>query len=369
MQRSVILAIGLAIAVALWMLSGTLVDASRTENLPDTGIGSAAAAQPMRVQIAQSEASVVDRSIRVLGQLEPRRRVILRAETEGKVARLPVLRGAWVEAGAVLVELAEDDRPAQLARAEAELAARELELAASEKLGSQGMQARTQIKQTQAALASAEAELARLRVDIDRLRIRAPFAGVVETRDVELGSLVQRGDEVLELVDNSRLKAVGQVPQQSAGDLELGQRVRVALLDGTETSGRLSYLSRVADAQTRSFKIEAEIPNPELALASGVSAELSIKVGEERGHFVSPAVLTLDDDGRIGVRTVDDSDQVRFYPITLIHAQMDGVWVSGLPLQVRIITQGQGFVSEGEQVKPVKPVKPVNETETIRERS
>lgn len=354
MQRSVILAIGLATAVTLWMISGTLVDASRSEQPTGSSANSAAPIQPMRVLVLESEASRVDREILLQGQLEPFRRVLLRAETDGKVTRLPVDKGARVEAGAVLVELAADDRPAQLARAEAELAARQLELAASEKLGSQGMQARTQIKQTQAAVASAQAELARLKLDIDRLQIRAPFAGTLESRDIELGSLVQRGDEVLELVDNSRLKAVGQVPQQTAGDLKLGQRVRVKLLDGTETNGRLSYISQVADAQTHSFRIEAEIPNPELALASGVSAALNIKVGEERGHFVSPAVLTLNDDGSIGVRTVTQDDQVRFYPIELIHAEMDGVWVSGLPLKARIITQGQGFVSEGERVTPVQ---------------
>ncbi|MEA3638518.1 MAG: efflux RND transporter periplasmic adaptor subunit [Lamprobacter sp.] len=353
MKRSVILAIGLATAVTLWMLSGALVDASRTEQPDDSALASAAAAQPMRVLVSESAASSIDREIRILGHLEPWRRVRLRAETEGKIARLPVARGAQVDTGSVLVELAEDDRPAQLARAEAELAARQLELAASEKLGSQGMQARTQIKQTQAALASAQAELARLRLDIDRLQIRAPFAGVVETREVELGSLVQRGDEILELVDNRRLKAVGQVPQQSASALQLGQSVAITLLDGTQARGQLSYIAQVANPQTRSFRIEADISNPELALASGVSAELHIKIGEERGHLISPAVLTLDDAGRMGVRTVDASDRVAFYPVTLIHSQADGVWVSGLPLQARIITQGQGFVSEGERVKPV----------------
>ncbi|WP_462321663.1 efflux RND transporter periplasmic adaptor subunit [Halochromatium sp.] len=354
MQRSVILAFGLATAVTLWMLSGTLVDASRVQQPTDGKAESVASLQPMRVLVSASQAAEVDREILTQGQLEPRRRVKLRAETDGKVARLPVEKGASVEAGAVLVELAEDDRPAQLARAEAQLAAHQLELAASETLGSQGMQARTQIKQTQAAVASAEAELARLRLDIDRLQIRAPFAAVVEARDVELGSLVQRGDEVAELVDNSRLKATGQVPQQSAADLELGQPVRVKLLDGTEANGRLSYISQVADAQTHSFRIEADIPNPDLALTSGVSAELRIMVGKERGHFLSPAVLTLSDDGRIGVRTVDDHEQVSFYPVRLIHAEMDGVWVSGLPLNVNIIIQGQGFVSEGERVTPVQ---------------
>ncbi len=352
-HRSVILALGLATVTLVWMLSGTLVGTARMPPQAPDATHAEASQQRMRVLVTASEAAPVEREVRVQGHLEPWRRVRLRAETEGRVVQLAAEKGALVETDAVLVALAEDDRPAQLARAEADLAARQLELSASERLGSQGMQARTQIKQTQAALAAAEAEIARLQLDIERLRIRAPFAGVIETREVELGSLLQRGDELLELVDTSRLKAVGQVPQQSAGALQHGQRVIVTLLDGTQTEGHLGFISQVADAQTRSFRVEAEIPNPERRLASGVSAELRIQVGEERGHFISPAVLILDDSGRLGVRAVDADDQVHFHPIALIRTEMDGVWVSGLPPQARIITQGQGFVTEGEAVEPM----------------
>ncbi len=343
-------------AVTVWMLSGALVGASRrpqpASDASDDSQQDATIAA-MKVLVSTSDAQRIDREIQVQGQLEPRRRVILRAETEGKVEQLPAEKGDWVEQGAILVVLAADDRPAQLARAEAEVAARRHELSAFETLGTQGMQARTQIKTAQAALASAEAELARLKVDIERLKIRAPFAGVVETRDIELGSLLQRGDEVLELVDNSRLKGVGHVPQQSAGALQLGQPVTVELLDGSLAEGRLTYIARMADAQTHSFRVEAEIPNPDLKLASGVSAELRIKVGEETGHFLSPAVLALDDLGQIGVRAVDARDRVHFYPISLVRTESDGVWVSGLPPRLRIITRGQGYVSEGERVEPI----------------
>jgi multidrug efflux system membrane fusion protein len=307
----------------------------------------------MRVQVTDSLAQAIPKEVVVQGQLEPWRRVTLRAEAEGRVVALPVEKGTWVEAGTLLVELAEDDRPAQLARAEAEVAARALELSASETLGQQGMQARTQIKNAQAGLAAAQAELERLRLEIERLSIRAPFAGVVQSREVEIGSLLQRGDAILELVDNARLKATAQVPQQRAGALEPGAAVKVELLDGQETQGLLSYISRVADAQTRSFRVEAEVPNPDRRLAGGVSVELRIRTGEARGHFLSPAALTLNDQGEIGVRTLDAQDRVHFVLVSLLRTELDGVWVAGLPDSARIITRGQGFVSEGEVVAPV----------------
>ena len=155
------------------------------------------------------------------------------------------------------------------------------------------------------------------------------------------------------LVDESVLKAVGQISQQSVGKLRLGQQLRVRLLDGREAKGYVTYISRVGDAETHSFRVEAEIPNPERILNAGTSAELSIAVNKEPAHFLSPAVLALDDSGIVGVKSVNNEDIVNFYPIDLVRSEASGIWVSGLPEQVRVITQGQGFVNAGEAVIPV----------------
>lgn len=356
LQRPALLSLALALVATLWMLSGTLTGDGDEGPRPEE---SARSGEPPRVLITDSQARAVAREVSVQGQLEPWRRVTLRAQVEGQVEALPVEKGAWVEAGTVLAELAEDDRPEQLARAEAEVAAAALELTASETLGEKGMQAQTQIKRAQADLARARAERARLRLERERLTIRAPFAGVVETRAVELGSLLQHGDPVLELIDTSRLKATARVPQQRASVLALGQPVAVALLDGTEVRGRLIYISQVADAKTRDYRVEAEVDNPDrrrlFDRAGGVSAELRIRTGELAGHFLSAAALTLNDRGEIGVRVVDEENRVRFFPVDVTRTQSDGIWVTGLPESARIITRGQGFVSEGERVVPVSP--------------
>jgi len=154
-------------------------------------------------------------------------------------------------------------------------------------------------------------------------------------------------------VDDSVLKAVGRVSQQSAGQLQLGQAVTLRLLDGREAEGKLTFISRLGDADTHSFRVEAEIPNPQGAISSGVSAELRIAVGREAAHFLSPAVLSLDDAGQVGVKSVQDDGSVRFDPIELVRTEAEGIWVSGLPGEARVISQGQGFVNAGEAVIPV----------------
>lgn len=350
MNRSTYLSLGLLSAVVVWMLSGAIASVPETK--------APGAEQPMtrpvmKVRVADLNAEQITREIVIQGELEPLRHVEIRAQTASRVIGLPMGRGQSVDSGTLLVSLAEEDRPAQLKRARAEVANQKLEVSGARKLSEQGLQAQNRLRAAEAALAAAEAESARARLELDYTRIEAPFAGILEERYVELGSHLEKGDRVALLVDESTLKAVGRVSQQSAGKLSLGQSIRVRLLDGREAEGRVTYISRVGDSETHSFRVEAEVPNPDGLLTAGTSAELRIAVSREAAHFVSPAVLSLDDTGEVGVKSVNAGGKVEFFPIELVRTEADGVWVSGLPPRVRVITQGQGFVTTGEPVIPV----------------
>lgn len=349
MKRSGFLALALAMAVAIWMFSGAL-NGSVTPKLP---MREANKVQPMKVSVIDLRVDRITREIVAQGQLESRRTLQLRAQTGGRVVALPVAKGSRVAEGELLVQLAEEDRRAQIARAQAEVTSQRLQVQGHRKLKQQGLQAETQLKAAEAALAAVTAELERLQLDLSHTRITAPFAGVLETRQVEVGSFVDRGDQVAELVENSELLAVAQIPQQSVARLELGQRVRVRLLDGRETQGKITYIASVAEPQTRSFRVEATVSNADSAFPAGVSAELHIAVAEEPAHFLSPAALTLDDQGRVGIKAVASGNTVTFHPVTLVRTQTDGVWVAGLPESVRVIVQGQSFVIPGQVVAPV----------------
>jgi multidrug efflux system membrane fusion protein len=349
MKRSTYLSLGLLAATGAWMLSGPLMSSVRPPAAPEV-----APPDPrMSVSVVTLSAGTVTRRIVVQGQLEPRRQVAVSARTAGRVVELPVDKGATVKRGDVIAVLGKDDRPALVAKAEAQVARRELELEAAQRLRARSMQSEVQLKLARAELASAKADLELARLDLARTQIRAPFDGVLEQRRVEQGSLLESGDEVAQVLDESTLKAVGHVPQVDATALAEGQAVEVMLLDGRSASGRITYIARAADSQTRSFRVEAEIPNPEARLNAGMSAELRIAVGSARAHFISPAMLSLDPSGRVGVKSVADDDIVHFHEAEVVRTQADGVWVSGLPGDVRVIVQGQGFVNAGERVVPV----------------
>jgi multidrug efflux system membrane fusion protein len=350
MKRSAFISIGLVLIVSLWMLSGTISRSVPHEPVEEKQTQVA----PMKVLVNTLSAQPVVREIVVQGDLEPRRLVDIRAETAGRVVELPVEKGAQVAKGELLMKLSEDDRPAQIARVKAQIASFKLEVEGARKLQKEGYQSRTQLKTAEANLAAARAELEALQIDLDRTQIKAPFDGVLEDRFVEKGSLVERGDAVVSFVDKQTLEAVGYIPQQSANRLAIGQPVKVRLLDGGEAEATISYISSVAESGTRSFRIEADVPNPELKLAAGVSAEIRISVSQEMAHFISPAALTLNDRGEVGIKAVNSENHVEFYPISLVRTDADGVWVSGLPGTVNIIVQGQGFVAQDELVEPVQ---------------
>ena len=355
MKTSHVIAVGVVIALVLWISSGYVINGSSATPTTQAQLDREIS---MKVRVKTFNIEQVSSVVFVQGQLEPWRSVDLRAETSGTVDAVNVESGIRVSKGDVLVHISMDDREIRLARSTAQLEQSRADLEASERLFSKKMQSENNVRAARANVAVAEAELANIKLEISRTSVRAPFDGVIEKRSTELGTLLERGDSVVSVVDDARLKATAQVPQQSVGSLTQGQAVNVTLITGEEVDGTLTFISRLADKSTRSYRIEVEIPNSGLELVSGLSAVLEIPTGEASGHYLPPSLLTLHDDGRLGVMAVDESDKAMFFPLTLIRSQEGGVWVSGLPDKARLVTFGQGFIQSGEKVIPV------DETET-----
>ena len=350
-SRSYLLSAGIIVATAGWLASGYIAqDADGAVPEPAPVPAAAPAAEPMRVAVERLAGEAVVRELSVQGQAEPNRHVVLKVETDGRVEQLPAERGSPVQAGQPLVQLATDDRQARLARAEALVARHAEELAAFESLRSQGFQSTTDASRARADLASAKADLAAIALDIDRTVIHAPFEGVLESREVELGEAVRSGDPLLTVVDIDPLVVSGQVPQHSIAQLSQRAPATVILATGERLQGRVRYIARMSDPQTRTFRVEVEVPNPDGTLPAGVSAELRFPLDTVHTHFISPALLSLDPAGVLGVKTVDADDRVVFNPVSIVRSGADGLWVSGLPPDPRVITSGQGFVAEGETV-------------------
>ena len=97
--------------------------------------------------------------------------------------------------------------------------------------------------------------------------------------------------------------------------------------------------------------MEIEVPNKNNLLRAGLTAEIFIEVSEQQAHFLSPAVLTLSDSGLLGVRVVNNLNIVKFMKVDIVEDTQEGVWVTGLPNEVNIITVGQEFVNDEQIVR------------------
>lgn len=356
-RNSVLIAGGIALAMTIWMLSGL----GNTPSAPAAGgatrsasIGGENSERLMSVMVRASTAQSTTREIVISGRTEPNRAVELKAETDGAVVALGAERGSRVVGGEPIVKLDIRDRRAQLNEAEALIVQMQLQYDAAERLRGQQLVSEAQIAETKARLVGAEATRERILLDIARTTVIAPFDGIVNDRNVEIGDYVSSGDPVAYVVDTDPMIVAGEVNEREVGALAVGSTGSATLVDGTEVEGTIRYLAPVADNNTRTYGIELAVPNPDGKLRAGMTAEIRLGAGEITAHSLTPALLALADDGTIGVKAVDEFDAVRFYPVTIIGSSIDGISVTGLPNNVRVITVGQGFVTEGQTVAPAE---------------
>lgn len=168
----------------------------------------------------------------------------------------------------------------------------------------------------------------------------------------ELGSFVDAGGEVLEIVRNDPLIAQIEVRQSEITSVALGQSAQVVFQGGREAEGRVRFIAPVATAETRTFRVEVEVPNPDNAVPAGLSAQISLAMDAVRAHRLSPALIRLDDAGRIGVFVVaEDGQTLRFAPVQIVQARAEAIWVTGLEDRARVVTISQGALSDGQQAR------------------
>jgi multidrug efflux system membrane fusion protein len=286
------------------------------------------------------------------GQAQPDRDTVIRAETSGDVAEVLVDKGQEVDEGAVIARLSTTRAEADLTRAREELARARREFDNASELLDRGVATADRVSQARATLAAAEAAVTAAEEAIDAARVTAPFAGRIETLSLDPGEFVQAGAEVGRIVDNRPLTVAIQVPQQALRRLENGQPATVSFITGEEREGEVSFVGTSAAAETRTFLAEISVPNADGAIPAGISAEIRIPTGTAEAHFVQPSTVSLSPEGLLGVKTVDEADMVAFHGIEIVRAEINGIWVTGLPETARIITVGQGFVNAGEVVAP-----------------
>ncbi len=317
--------------------------------------------QDVRTVVYTAQAMPIEVPLR--GRTQAKSVVTAVAETAGTVETVHVSKGERVEAGELLCTLDQGTRAAAVSQAEAGLAQAQVALQQAQadvetnsSLRDRGLAPANTATQLQVALSgaqaqvrAAEAALDNAKAELARTEIKAKVDGLVQDPVATAGSMLAAGTPCATIIQLDPIVFAGMVPEAHIGLAKLGLDATIKTVTGQQVNGKVTYIASQADNATRAFPVEIEIPNGDFSIRDGVTAEAVVNIGTAPGHLLPQSVLTLNDDGVLGVRTVEDG-KVAFHEVTIVSDTRNGVWVTGLPAIAQVITVGQENVTTGQAV-------------------
>ena len=344
----------------------------------------AQAKAPTAVAIAPVTAVDEAVTIEATGSFEADEASDVAPEASGRVVATPVDVGQFVRAGAVLVRvqgidagLRLDEARAAVARADANVKLAESQnalaqttaqryaslLATGDVSKTVADQARTQaetsvqsVNTARASLAEARAQLAQAEKAVSDVVVQAPFAGYISQRRVSVGEYVQPSTAVVTLLKLDPLRLQLTIPGVQAGQVSVGQKVtaRVDAFPDRAFEGRITSINPAIAAESRSFVVEARVPNGDAALKPGMFAVAAVDQGRTQRALLVPRAAVVEDVNTNSYRVfvVDDQERARLRVVQLAARQQgDTVRIlTGIKEGERVATSNLAELYDGAQV-------------------
>lgn len=260
------------------------------------------------VEVLESKAQIISDSIDFSSTTEAHRRIEIKSEVMTTVEKVLVKAGKSIKKGEHIIKLEEFDTNQELY---------ELDLLSEN--------------------------------EFKKIALFAPFDGILLDGHKIGGELVMPGEKVYEIIDLSKLKIFGYINENEILNISEDNEVEVTIL-GESVNGKIDYISPFSDPNTKTFEIVVNVDNQNLKFKDGLSSMISIKKGEVLAHKISPSILSLGDEGELGVKVIDEGNKVLFKKINIIEDTSDFMLVTGLDSQEQLIIVGQQYVSNGEEV-------------------
>ena len=359
-------AVAVLIGFAAWMGTGTFSSVGSASTEGEGGHGAAQpapaakpAAESEKKAPARTVAVVVPprvnhaRAIRLSGLTEADKRAVLATRAAGIIEDLPIRQGDHVKRGQTLLTLSEEGKRASLEMAQQVLKQRQAELEAAQRLAKTGTLPKLQLDTSVSAVAQAQSQLKLAEAELERLSVVAPFDGVIDKVDVELGSSIAQGGQVATLLSLDPVVVKGEVSERDLRYVRAGDTAEAVLVNGQDVKGEVRYISRESTPATRTFRVEVAIPNADERIPAGMTAEITVRAEATDSVILPRSVVTLSAKGDLGIRAVDKDGKVAFYPIDLVDDTTNGLVLGGVPADARVIVAGQELVTEGEVVNAV----------------
>lgn len=291
--------------------------------------------------------------LRLDGYVEAVQQSTVSAQTHARVIELPVDVGDVIVKDQVIARLRDVDAKARSGGAQAALAEAQARLAEAElayqrardvwerKLISRAQfdRADTEYKAAQARVAAAQAGAVEAREGLDYTTVRAPFAGIVLKRHVQVGELAAPGTPLISGVSLQHLRVAVDVPEQSIEPVRRWRQARVLLADGGSLDAAALRIAPAADPRSHSFRVLVELPEAAAGLSPGTLVKLAFRAGEG-GVLSVPASAIVQRSEVTGLYVLDaKSSRLSFRYVRLGAATADGgvAVLSGLVAGERVV--------------------------------
>jgi len=258
-------------------------------------IGSQSSPPPETVTTAVVKLESWEALITSVGTLEAVQGVMLTAELPGKVTRIAFEPGTKVKAGALLLQQDISSEEAQLRAAEATVRLAKLELERSTKLLGKKAVAQAKYDSDEALYKQAVAQIDGIRATIRKKTIRAPFAGSLGIRMVNLGQVINEGDPIVSLQRIDPIFVNFSLPQQQLAQVKPGLKVRLSTdaMPGQAIEGEITAISPEVDAATRNIRVQATVANRQEHLRPGMFVNVSVVLPAREAVLAIPTTAVL----------------------------------------------------------------------------
>lgn len=328
-----------------WFVGGKIREAIAARGAPVVTVSTAVA------QAVDWPAELVS-----VATLKASQAVDVTAQVDGQITALFFESGDSVQQGDLLARQYADDDRARLKALQADLRLAEIQLGRVRQLVAEKLVPQSELDSAESTLDRVAAEVESLQIEIEKKSIRAPFAGKLGIRQVNLGEHIEPGDPLVRLESVNRLYADFRLPQQTLPQVATGQpvQIRVDALPGEHFAGVISAIEPAVDTQTRNALLRATLENPDGRLHAGMFTEIRVQLPARNEFIVIPlAAVTYSPFGDSVYVLTGDTEPVA-HNLYVETGEVRGNLVtisSGLHAGDTVVTAGHQKLRDGSPVR------------------
>ena len=202
---------------------------------------------------------------------------------------------------------------------------------------------------SEAEYENAKSILMELEEQSGNMIISSPSNGILEKLYLDEGERVSKNSTVAEILGMENIKLIAKISQAEVGQIKIKDDVKINF-NNNIFNGKVSKISSNANSSTRTFDVEIITKNIDFLIKGGMTAEIEIITDEIEAFQISPAHLSVNNDGTLNAKVVKNG-KVQFKKVSIIKSDEDVVNVLGLNDNDIILTKGQAFVQQGDNVQ------------------